>query len=123
LYFGDLSIIRSLTEFVKNIDVLYHCAAELIDESKMETTNVLGTETLIKAASGKVLHWVQLSSVGVYGPIGKGLITEDQLYNPINAYEKSKLQSDLLVLKATEQRLFTSTIIRPSNVFWNLDEE
>jgi nucleoside-diphosphate-sugar epimerase len=83
----------------------------------MEATNVMGTKNLINAASGKIRHWVQLSSVGVYGPIGTGVITENQPYNPINIYEKSKLKSDLLVLKATEQGVFTSTIIRPSNVF------
>lgn len=113
---GDLSVEDSLIEFVKDLDVLYHCAAEIIDELKMEATNVMGTNNLIKAASGQIQHWVQLSSVGVYGPIGSGIITENQKYNPINKYEKSKLKSDLLVLEATENRLFTSTIIRPSNV-------
>jgi nucleoside-diphosphate-sugar epimerase len=114
---GDLSILNSLDEFIKDIDVLYHCAGEIVDELKMEATNVMGTKNLINAASGKIRHWVQLSSVGVYGPIGTGVITENQPYNPINIYEKSKLKSDLLVLKATEQGVFTSTIIRPSNVF------
>lgn len=115
--FGDLTDINSLHEFVKNIDILYHCAAEIIDESKMEATNVLGTENLIKAASGKIKHWVQLSSVGVYGPIDNGIISENQPYKPNNKYEKSKLKSDLLVLEATKKQLFTCTIIRPSNVF------
>lgn len=114
---GDLSNINSLHAFVNDIDILYHCAAEIIDESKMEVTNIFGTENLIKAASGKIKHWVQLSSVGVYGPIGKGLIRENQPYNPINAYEKSKLKSDLLVLEASKKQIFTTTIIRPSNVF------
>jgi nucleoside-diphosphate-sugar epimerase len=114
---GDLSVKDSLVEFVKDLDVLYHCAAEITDELKIEATNVMGTNNLIKVASGQIRHWVQLSSVGVYGPIGSGIITENQKYNPINKYEKSKLKSDLLVLEATENRLFTSTIIRPSNVF------
>jgi nucleoside-diphosphate-sugar epimerase len=114
---GDLSIKDSLVEFVKDLDVLYHCAAEITDESKMEATNVMGTKNLIEMASGKINHWVQLSSAGVYGPIGSGVITEKQKYNPINEYEKSKLKSDLLVLDATVQNFFTSTIIRPSIVF------
>ena len=123
LFVGDLSIEESLLEFVNEIDVLYHCAAEIIDESKMEATNIFETENLIKAASGKIKHWVQLSSDGVYGPIDKGLITENQPYNPINAYEKSKLKSDLLVLEASKQQFFTSIIIRPSNVFWSFYEK
>jgi nucleoside-diphosphate-sugar epimerase len=55
---GDLSNINSLYEFVKDIDVLYHCAAEIMDESKMEAINVIVTENLIKAALGKIKHWV-----------------------------------------------------------------
>lgn len=117
LHLGDLLDLDSLVKFLKDVDVLYHCAAEIKDESRMEATNVKGTINLIKAASGQIKHWVQLSSVGVYGPIYSGLVTEEQVYNPINLYEKTKLESDMLVLEATKAKKFTSTIIRPSNVF------
>jgi nucleoside-diphosphate-sugar epimerase len=116
-HLGDLLDINSLDSFVNNIDVLYHCAAEIKDESKMNAVNVQGTKNLIEKASGKIKHWVQLSSVGVYGPIYSGIVTEDYLYNPKNEYENSKLKSDLLVLEATNNKIFTSTIIRPSIVF------
>jgi len=117
IHLGDLSHTESLTDFIENIDVLYHCAAEIRDESKMRLINVEGTINLINAAKGKVKHWVQLSSVGVYGPIYKGEINENQSYNPINEYEKTKLESDLIVLKAAQSNSFTYTFVRPSNVF------
>lgn len=116
-HFGDLLDLDSLNSFVSNIEVLYHCAAEINDESKMKAINIEGTRNLIKAASGKIRHWVQLSSVGVYGPVYHGIITEEQAYNPINEYEKTKLKSDLLILEATKNKVFTSTIVRPSIVF------
>jgi nucleoside-diphosphate-sugar epimerase len=112
--FADSAI---LEVFLKNADVLYHCAAEIKDEFKMDFVNVEGTKKLISAAKNNIKHWVQLSSVGVYGPISSGIVSETQSYNPINKYEQTKLQSDLLVLDATKNNFFTSTIIRPSNVF------
>ena len=117
LHYGDLSDANSLQNFLKDIDVLYHCAAEIRDESKMKLINVKGTKNLIKAASGNIKHWVQLSSVGVYGPIYSGNVKEEQHYDPINKYEKTKLESDLLVLEASENSNFTYTLVRPSNVF------
>lgn len=116
-HFGDLLDVDSLNSFVSTIEVLYHCAAEISDESKMKAINVEGTRNLIKAASGRIRHWVQLSSVGVYGPVHKGVVTEEHSYNPINEYEKTKLMSDFLILEATKNKVFTSTILRPSNVF------
>ena len=114
---GDLSDLESLEFFLKGIDVLYHCAAEISDDTRMVITNVEGTKNLLSVAAGEIKHWVQLSSVGVYGPIYSGVITELQDYNPVNLYEKTKLESDLLILEATNNNVFTSTIIRPSNVF------
>jgi nucleoside-diphosphate-sugar epimerase len=116
-HYGDLTDVNSLKNFITNIDVLYHCAAEIRDESKMELINVNGTKNLIQVASGKIKHWVQLSSVGVYGPIYFGDVNENQSYNPQNEYEKTKLKSDLLVLEAAKKGFFTYTLVRPSNVF------
>lgn len=117
VHIGDLSDLQSLVAFVKDTDVLYHCAAEIRNESIMKLINVEGTKNLIQAASGEIKHWVQLSSTGVYGPIYSGRINENQVYNPINEYEKTKLDSDFLVLDAAEKKMFTYTILRPSNVF------
>jgi nucleoside-diphosphate-sugar epimerase len=117
IYIGDLADVDSLIDFTNGADVLYHCAAEIREESKMYAINVEGTKNLIKAASGKIKHWVQLSSTGVYGPIYNGIVNESQPYNPINEYEKTKLKSDFLVLEAAKEVGFTSTLVRPSNVF------
>jgi nucleoside-diphosphate-sugar epimerase len=113
---GDLSDVNSLKDFVDGVDVLYHCAAEIKIESLMRKVNVEGTENLIQAAKGRVRHWVQLSSTGVYGAVYNGIVSEEHLYNPTNEYEKTKLESDKLVLKTTEND-FTYSILRPSNVF------
>jgi nucleoside-diphosphate-sugar epimerase len=115
---GDLSDAGdSLPSFVKGVDVLYHCAAEILDESKMFKINVIGTQNLVNASTGIIKHWVQLSSTGVYGKIKSGLITERIHPYPYNNYEITKLKSDEIVEKAGLDNKFTYTILRPSNVF------
>jgi nucleoside-diphosphate-sugar epimerase len=116
-HIGDLSSSENLKDFLKGVDILYHCAAEIGDESKMNETNVFGTKNLLDAAKNNVVHWVQLSSVGVYGPIYEGVITEDHKYNPVYKYEKTKLQSDILLMERASNCNISFTIIRPSNVF------
>ena len=113
----DLLDLENVEEFFIDTDVLYHCAAEIRDESKMQSVNLDGTVNLLQASFGKVKHWVQLSSVGVYGPIDSGTVSESHSYNPINQYEKTKLQSDLVVMQSAKKNGFTYTLIRPSNVF------
>ena len=119
-YIGDLlSPVSKLKKFILGADVLYHCAAELRDVEKMQSTNVEGTLNLINAANGDVARWVQLSSAGVYGQSIKGDVTENSPLSPSNAYETSKVESDKLVLAAAKQSKFNAYILRPSNVYGN----
>lgn len=116
-YQGDLMQEESLMGFLDDVDVLYHCAGQVTDKASMRSLHVDGTQHLIDAATGKIRHWVQLSSVGVYGAISDGLITEGFPLNPAGDYEITKAESDKLVLSAANQGQFTCSILRPSNVF------
>jgi nucleoside-diphosphate-sugar epimerase len=106
-----------LYSFVKGADVLFHCAGEIIDPIRMHALHVAGTQRLITAASQSIGHWVQLSSTGAYGRVTKGVVIEESPLNPNNQYEITKTESDRLVTAAADRGLFTSTILRPSNVF------
>jgi nucleoside-diphosphate-sugar epimerase len=114
---GDLCNKTSLDGFVEGLNIVIHCAAEIRDESAMYYTNVIGTKNLIEKSKYKIQQWIQLSSTGVYGSCFEGIITEESSYNAINLYEKTKLESDLLVINAGESNFFNYTIIRPTNVF------
>ncbi len=115
---GDLpGGIENLESFVGGVDVLYHCAGEIRDSSCMHATHVAGAQKLVDAAAGKVGHWVQLSSVGAYGPISQGVITEATPENPLGVYEVTKAESDWLVSAAAASGAFSYTILRPANVF------
>ncbi|MGE5402083.1 MAG: NAD-dependent epimerase/dehydratase family protein, partial [Ignavibacteriales bacterium] len=107
----------ALSAFVCGADILYHCAAGLKDVSLTYQANVEGTANLIRAASGRIGHWVQLSSVGVYGMHASGVVTESTPADPHNYYERSKLESDRLVRNASAADGFTFSILRPSIVF------
>ncbi|OUR64412.1 hypothetical protein A9Q79_07900 [Methylophaga sp. 42_25_T18] len=126
---GDLTAVDcALEQFISNCDVVFHCAGEIHDTKLMKALHVDGTQRLIQAVLKKSkqrkqpIHWVQLSSVGVYGPPTlkaneERTVTEDSPVRPKGEYEETKAKSDQLVMRAGARGLMSYTIIRPSNVF------
>jgi nucleoside-diphosphate-sugar epimerase len=128
IFIGDLTDSElSIKKFVEDCDILFHCAGEIKDEARMRLLHISGTKKLINSIqsestlSKKMVHWVQLSSCGAYGPPPnnnvqiKRVITESSNTNPINEYEKTKTESDELII-ASSVNNFSYTILRPSNV-------
>lgn len=99
--------------FLDNVDILYNCAAEIKDESKMFELHVTATQKLVSFAEGKIKRWVQLSSVGAYGDIGDFEVDETTSENPRGIYEISKTKADQIVMSSS----IPSVVVRPSNVF------
>ncbi len=117
-FVGDLAADGGIPDpFLDGVDVLYHCAAELRDESLMAAVNVWGTSRLLSSASGRIRRWVQLSSVGVYGHRMSGDVIEETNLSPENSYERSKAEADRLVMDAAVSGEFEWTLLRPSIVF------
>jgi len=113
-FFGDLSNPGvNLSSFLDNVDILYHCAGEINNESLMRELHVNGTQRLAIMAQGKIGRWVQLSSVGVYGKCRDGTITEDSKEQPFGIYEQTKSESDKIVKNSG----IPYVILRPSNIF------
>ncbi|MFZ2302790.1 MAG: NAD(P)-dependent oxidoreductase [Gallionella sp.] len=106
-----------LSAMLNGVDVLYHCAGQLKNQHAMRALHVDATHKLAEAASRRVPHWVQLSSVGVYGPVMQGIVTEDSPLNPVGQYEITKAESDRIVMEAASKGGFSYSILRPSNVF------
>ena len=114
---GDLTQPLSLYEFTNELDVLYHCAGEITDELKMHAIHIDGMSNLMEAAKNRIKHWVQLSSVGVYGDVQSGVVTEDSPINPAGEYEITKCHSDDILIKNANSYGFTYSILRPANIF------
>ncbi|MEW5864885.1 MAG: NAD-dependent epimerase/dehydratase family protein [Pseudomonadota bacterium] len=115
---GDLvSEPGNLAEFVDGADVLYHLAGEVRHVPAMRALHVEGTRALLKAAAGRVAHWVQMSSVAVYGPLRSGFVDEDWPLAPQREYEATKAEAERLVRMAAAGGTLTCTVVRPSTVF------
>lgn len=116
-FVGDLERGEVPCSFLEGVDILFHCAAEYVRKDRIESINVKGTQMLLEIAEGRVAKWVQLSSVGVYGPQRSGLVSEGTAYRPINSYEISKLEADQLIISHCSKMGIPYSILRPSNVF------
>ncbi len=116
-YSGDLEQADNMADFLDRVDILYHCAGEIRDESRMEAVHLSGTGLLIKMATGKIGRWVQLSSVGAYGLKRNCKIDENSTLNPSGMYEVTKAKSDALVMTAGASGAFESVVLRPSIVY------
>lgn len=116
---GDLTREGGLpADFLDGVDVLFHCAGEIRDESRMAALHVDGTERLVAAARGRALHWIQLSSVGAYGPRANGVVLDDDDDRPVGTYEITKACSDRRLEQAVAAgELRRVSILRPSIVF------
>lgn len=110
---------RALHDFVDGADILFHCAGELSRVDRMRALHVDGTRRLARAARGRIKRWVQLSSVGVYGPRRCGPVREDSTAAPVGEYESTKAQSDEIAMLAAREGAFSCTVLRPSIVFGN----
>jgi len=132
IFIGDLlNPILNLEPFVKNCDYFINCAAELNNIQLMyrvNTQSVYRLTSAIKKTSNyenKKVHWIQLSSCGVYGsdkiysdPDEK-FINEDFEPNPQNEYEKTKFDADKILINLGKKNIIDYTILRPSNVISN----
>ena len=74
IFYTDLtSTTCNLKGFFSGCDVFFHCAGDIQNPMRMHALHVDGLKRLLKAfckeidLAGHPMHWVQLSSVGVYG--------------------------------------------------------
>ncbi|MBU1052677.1 MAG: NAD-dependent epimerase/dehydratase family protein [Proteobacteria bacterium] len=118
LFCGGLEDEEVLKSFLSNTDLLFHCAAELYDESKMWNVNVLGTEQLLRIVKESHIQYLcYLSSAGVVGRTNVKLVNEKTICKPQNAYEQSKWAAEQLVAEGIDG--CTIVILRPTNVIDN----
>jgi nucleoside-diphosphate-sugar epimerase len=101
-------------EFFENTEVFYHCAAEVAREPLMRPVNVEATRHLLARARGRIGHWVQVSSLSVYGTPRAGVVDETTAAQPRSTYARTKHDADVLV--AASAGAFSHTIVRPSAV-------
>jgi len=115
---GSLGDEIVLKNFLMNAHLLFHCAAELRDKSKMWDVNVLGTERLLRIVrNSSVRYLCYLSSAGVVGRTNDKWVDENTKCDPQDAYEQSKWAAEQLVAQGIDGRQIV--ILRPTNVIDN----
>jgi len=107
----------ALEELLEGVSSVFHCAAELQDESRMHEVNVLGTACLLQAllVSPTVKYFNYMSSSGVIGPSLSHVINENSECHPSNLYERTKYEAERMVVDAGLN--MNVCILRPGNVF------
>lgn len=114
----DLAVECDFRGMLHGVDVVVHAAAELHDQNSMKSVNVDGSLRLLSAAiDAGVRRWVQVSSVGAYGPIHSGVVDESWSDSPKGLYEKTKSDFDLALIAASKCSDLEVCIVRPSNVY------
>jgi len=112
---GDIGDQQVLKPFLQDADLVFHCAAELRDETKMWDVNVSATETLVGLIEkSRVEYFCYLSSAGVVGRTNVKWVNEETECNPHNTYERTKWEAEKLV--ATSIEGCRIVMLRPTNV-------
>lgn len=115
LFKAGLSDESELNRFIDGADMVFHCAAELNDASKMREVNVQGTERIVKLIRQHgIKYFCHVSSAGVVGSTSEILVDETTPCNPQNAYERSKWEAEQVA--AGEIAGCSTVILRPTNV-------
>ena len=118
VYNADLVDDCDWQRMLKGVDIIVHAAAEIRNENMMTLVNLDGSLRLLNAAiDAGVKRWVQISSVGAYGPIYRGFVDEQWRDCPVGLYEKTKSDFDLALLERSKHTNLEACIIRPSNVY------
>lgn len=115
LFKAGLSDELELNSFIDGADMVFHCAAELNDTSKMREINVQGTERIVKLIRQHCIkYYCHISSAGVVGRTSEVLVDETTQCNPQNAYERTKWEAEQIALG--EIMGCSTIILRPTNV-------
>lgn len=115
MHYGDIRDESALKTFLNRANLLFHCAAELKDESRMWDVNVAGTEILLRLIPGAgITYFCHLSSAGVVGKMERSIVDETFFCNPRNMYERTKWEAEKRVADGVKGCRIV--ILRPTNV-------
>ena len=120
---GEITDEAQVQQAVDGATTIYHFAGRLYHPSTPAhlyyRTHVEGTRILLDACQGQsqLQRIVHCSTTGVHGVTGKTPAAEDAPFAPTNPYEASKLEGELLALKAHEEQGLPISVVRPGLVY------
>ncbi len=120
---GEISDAAPVRQAVDGATTMYHLAGRLYHPSVppelYRQTHVEGTRILLEACRGQtqLRRIVHVGTTGVYGVTGEVPASEDAPFAPTNAYEATKLEGELLALRAHQEQGLPVTVVRPGLVY------
>ncbi len=101
LHKGNLLDIVTLKNLTNEVDIVYHLGGVIYarSSSRFHKCNVEGTKNLLETCkNSRIMKFIYISSAAVYKPpLGKVLLKESSLCEPITLYGRSKLEAEQLV--------------------------
>lgn len=121
---GDFREPSAVRRALAGVDTVFHLAGAKRKVEEFAPVNIEGTRTILNASvTGNVQRFVHLSSVGVIGRGPNEVVLDEAPCNPQNEYERTKYVAEQLVLQYHRDEGLPITVIRPANVFGDLDQE
>jgi nucleoside-diphosphate-sugar epimerase len=120
---GDITDAAQVHQAVDGTTTIYHLAGRLyhpdVPPEMYYQAHVEGTRTLLKACQGQaqLQRIVYVSTTGVHGITGEIPAAEDAPFAPINPYEATKLEGELLAHKAYQEQGLPVCVVRPGLVY------
>ncbi len=120
---GEITDVEQVERAVDGTTIIYHLVGRLYHPSVPAElyyhTHVEGTRILLNACKGQrqLQRIVHCSTTGVHGVTGKTPAAEDAPFAPTNPYEATKLQGELLALKAYQEDSLPVSVARPGLVY------
>ncbi len=120
---GDITDTARVQQAVEGATIVYHLAGRLYHPSTpaelYRETHVEGTRTLLQECLGQkqLQRIVHASTTGVHGVTGETPAAEDAPFAPTNPYEATKLEGELLALRAYQEQGLPVTVARPGLVY------
>ncbi|MFL5629254.1 MAG: NAD-dependent epimerase/dehydratase family protein [Ktedonobacteraceae bacterium] len=120
---GDITDKQQVQQAVDGATTIYHLVGRLYHPSVptelYHRTHVEGTRILLEACrgQGQLQRLVHCGTTGIYGVTGYTPAAEDAPYAPTNPYEATKLESELLALKAYHEHNLPVSVVRPGLVY------
>jgi nucleoside-diphosphate-sugar epimerase len=120
---GDITDAEQVQRAVDGVTTIYHLAGRLyhpgVPSELYYQTHVEGSRTLLNACQGQtqLQRIVYVGTTGVHGITGEKPAAEDAPFAPTNPYEATKLEGELLALKAYQEQGLPVSVIRPGLVY------
>jgi nucleoside-diphosphate-sugar epimerase len=124
---GDLADADILKSAVQGCQYVIHAGGKFRfwgDEEAFMRTNALGTANMLEAARlAGIERFVHISSIAVIGqPDPTHIIDERYPPNPVDAYQRSKLEGEQMALSAYHEHGLPVIVLRPGAFYGPLGE-